>query len=101
MTTAMTISAGTDGLQYQYNQTGEWSGNTVPLSGTTGMCYGCWTWPCQCHQHHHWYPQYTYTITEPDKAALLKAWLDGFMTDRKMTEKALARVRKKIEEFTK
>jgi len=93
----ITVQASSQSLQVH--------GNTLygMTSAGTGYCYGCYTWPCTCNRQYHYHqyntPVLTYTIASADKAALLKAWLDGFMTDRKMSEKALKAIQKKLEEF--
>jgi hypothetical protein len=107
MNTAMTVQASANALQVyggggatnamtSISGGGFQIGSITPLGG--GYCYGCYHWPCTCHAH--WYPTFTYSIASTDKAAILKAWLDGYMTDRKMSEKALKTIQKKLEEFT-
>ena len=94
MTTELTVSNNGSALQLNYQTASGWT--------TTGVdyCWGCGSWPCRCNQNHYHYiyPQYSYTV-QGSRAAELKAWIDGYMTDRKMTEKALRRVQEKIEEF--
>ncbi len=110
MNTAMTVSSTGNTIHLQ-NASAVDGMTTTSIGGigdtaTTGYmtigggyCYGCNGWPCHCNTNYHWYPSYSYTITRPDKAELLKTWLDGYMTDRKMSEKALKTIQKKIEEF--
>ena len=97
MNGAMTVMASNNSVQVV---SGGWGSLTGDYGSTVagGYCYGCWHWPCTCH-HHYITPIYQYTIASPDKAVILKAWLDGFMTDRKMSEKALETIREKIAEF--
>lgn len=42
----------------------------------------------------------SYPIYQKDEVIELKAWIDGFLENRKLTEKNLKRVRDKLEEFS-
>ena len=77
-------------------QMGDWVGTQEVTLTTTGGWYDANTYPAG---NWTWYPNYSYPVYKTDKVAELKAWLDGYCTDRKMTEKALKRIRAKIEEF--
>jgi len=87
------------------------AGNVFQLTTSTNtacggdfppQCLTCGT----CHwglcNHMSWTPNYFYPVYptyQKDEVAELKAWLDGFWENRKMTEKNLKRVRDKLEEF--
>jgi hypothetical protein len=43
-----------------------------------------------------WPPNYDYNAV---RAKELKAWLDGYLTDKKLSEKHLKVIREKLEEF--
>ncbi len=58
-------------------------------------------WLDQSPAYTQWYqPYYSYPVYQRDQVAELKAWLDGYMESGKLTEKKLARIQKKLEEFT-
>jgi len=88
-------------------QIGDWTGTSVNQTITTSGGYettGGWinidtNLPYEVVTNWNWYPSYSYPVYKTDKVAELKAWLDGYCTDRKMTEKALKKIREKIESF--
>ena len=72
-----------------------WLGSSDTSSAVVNTGFGGTPWV-----DYHWYPSYSYPVIHNDRVAELKAWLDGYCTDRKMTEKALKRIKAKIEEFS-
>ncbi len=80
-------------------QISEWTGTSDASFTSTG---GDWNTTTITSPSWTWYPNYlhTYPVYQRDRVAELKAWLDGYSTDRKMTEKALKKIRAKIDEFT-
>ena len=79
---------------------------TTVSSGTAcgSVCGSCGTWYTgfhTCTPTISWYTYYPLSPTvEIDDVAELKAWLDGYLDGRKLTEKALKRIRQKLEDFS-
>ena len=81
------------------------STNTITVSGGTASGMGVYDqnyyyWP-NYSSPNYWYPQYMPSpVVEVDEVAELAAWLDGYLDGRKLTEKALKRIRQKLEDFS-
>ena len=75
---------------------GDWTGTTSGGTTTTGGWVDV-NLPYQTNTT--WYPSYPYPVYQRDRVSELKAWLDGYCTDRRMTEKVLKKIREKIESF--
>ena len=73
---------------FQFDNQKDYTGTTT----TTNAWYPDSTTGYQTY----WYPSYVY---KTDEVAELKAWLDGFMTGRKMTERNLKKIQEKLEDF--
>lgn len=63
-----------------------------PYCGTCGYSH----WGSCGGTSTYWYP---YRTSENNEVAELKAWIDGYMEGRKITEKSLKRIREKLQEF--
>lgn len=77
-------------VQLDWNRT-----TTTDDSTNTGYV---WIEPSTGTQTISWYPNY---YPQKDEVAELKAWIDGFMTGRKLTEGNLKKVQDKLDEFTR
>ena len=86
---------------FQGTSTESTTGNTITVTGgQSNYCGSCGVWHSGWHQCTSWYPQYVFPpAPQVDEVRELKAWIDGFMDGRKMTERNLQKVRDKIEEF--
>ena len=81
--------------------TGVSSGTTVINSQYCSNCNTYW-YPWEYHQCPTYFPQtyvYPSPVTKTDEVAELKAWIDGFMTNRKMTDRNLKIIKDKLDEF--
>ncbi len=81
----------------------DWVGTDATSTVTIqNVCGHCGQWYQGYHQcppynwHQNWYPV---QWQKDGEVAELKAWLDGFMTSRKMTERNLRKIQEKLEEF--
>ena len=78
------------------NTTTDATTNTITISGGTGDYW--WYQPRTTGDY--WYPSYALSpIINNDEVAELKAWLDGFMVNRKMTEKNLKIIKERLDDF--
>jgi len=76
----------------------DWSG-TNTTTAVQNVCGNCGTYYIGYHTCpvNYWYP--SYPVTKRDEVSELKAWLEGFMTGRKMTERNLKKIQDKLQEF--
>ena len=78
----------------------EWvdaSTSTVTIQNVCGNCGQHYYGYHQCPAY-SWYP-YSYPVTQRGEVAELKAWIEGFMDGRKMTERNLKKIQDKLQEF--
>ncbi len=75
------------------------STSTITINANT-FCANCSVWHSGWHvcPTISWYP--TYPVYKTDEVAELKAWIEGFMDGRKMTERNLKKIQDKLEDFT-
>jgi len=73
--------------------------NQTTTTSTQNVCGSCGIWYYGYHQCPtiSWYP--SYPVIQNDEVRELKAWLEGFMESRKMTESNLKKIQDKLEEF--
>lgn len=82
------------------NITGDGTYSTTTASTTSQftLCTGCNTY----YGSGQWHtcPTYPYTYATPNnEVEELKAWLDGYLTDRSLGPKSLKKIRAKLDEF--
>lgn len=73
--------------------------NQTTTTSIQNVCGTCGNWYIGYHTCPtiSWYP--SYPVIQNDEVRELKAWLEGFMESRKMTEHNLKKIQDKLEEF--
>ena len=87
-----TTTASTGGIEWVDAST-----STVTIQNVCGNCGQSYMGYHECLPYWSWYP--SYPAVQKDEARELKAWIEGFMDGRKMTERNLKKIQDRLKEF--